>query len=261
MKAVLIDLDGVIYDSQSVFTGAAQTINWLKQNNIPYLFVTNTTSIPRQSIIEKLEGHGIKASNEDVLTPLMVAQDWLRKENAQPIVLFLPEESKTEFSQFELYNAELHSSPAAVLIGDYGEYWNHETLNNAFRLLMSEPKPKLIALGMSRYWHSRNKLELDVGPYIKALEFASDCKTIVLGKPSQSFFTAAVAQLNLSPEQVMMIGDDITSDINAAQNAGLNAVLVKTGKFLAADLNAHQPADWVIDSIANLPQLWESIIV
>ncbi len=261
MKAVLIDLDGVIYDSKSVYPGAVDTINWLAQHKIPYLYVTNTTSKPRQTIVDKMTGYGIEVKAEKILTPLMVAQDWLRNEYVQPIALFLPENSKTEFTDFEIYDPKHHSNVGAVLIGDYGEYWNYETLNHAFRLLMSKPKPRLVALGMSRYWHSKNGLEMDVGPYIKALEFASDCETIVMGKPSTSFFSTAVAHLNLTPEQVMMIGDDLTSDINAAQNTGLKATLVKTGKFLPDDINAKQQADWVIDSIADLPQLWKSITI
>ena len=261
MKAVLIDLDGVIYDSKSVFPHAADSIEWLNQNQIPYLFVTNTTSKSLQTIIEKLAGYGIETQAEQILTPLTVAQDWLRGECAEPIALFLTENSKLEFAEFEIYDRQIHSNLGAVLIGDYGELWSHETLNHAFRLLMLKPKPKLVALGMSRYWHAKNGLELDVGPYIKALQFASNCETIVMGKPSPSFFSTAVAHLNLAADQVMMIGDDLTSDINAAQNAGLKATLVKTGKFLPDDLNASQAADWVIDSIADLPQLWKSITI
>jgi len=46
MDAVLLDLDGVIYQGESALPGALATLEWLKQERIPHLFLTNTTSRP-----------------------------------------------------------------------------------------------------------------------------------------------------------------------------------------------------------------------
>ena len=252
MKAVLIDLDGVIYDSQGAIKGANKTISWLNEHQVPYLFVTNTTSIPGLAIVEKLSLLGIDVEIDKILTPLVVARQWLNDHQVKRISLFLPDKSKTEFNEFNIIDASKTQACDAVLVGDFGESWNHDTLNQAFRLLKSPSKPILMALGMSRYWYSKQGLSLDVGPFIKALEFASDCNTVIMGKPSGSFFETAVNRLGRVANETIMIGDDIRSDIEAAQQCGLNTVLVRTGKFSNDDLDLGITPDAIIDSIADL---------
>ena len=259
MQAVLIDLDGVIYDSKSTITGAADTIHWLDKSSIPYLFVTNTCSMPRRAITDQLSGMQINVSQDKILTPVVVARQWLHENDVEPIALFIEPASIRAFSEFDIIDQNAESGAGAVLISDIGEAWNYHSLNRAFRLLMSEPRPELVALGMSRYWHSGQGLALDVGPFIKALEFASGVKAIVMGKPATSFFKSAVELLNLKCSNVLMIGDDLISDIQASQQAGLKAALVKTGKFMPADLDSGVKPDYVLNSIADLPALWERI--
>ena len=62
---------------------------------------------------------------------------------------------------------------------------------------MREPAPRLIALGMTRYWRGKDGLLLDVAPFVTALECAADCEAVVVGKPAAAFFDAALARLRL----------------------------------------------------------------
>jgi phospholysine phosphohistidine inorganic pyrophosphate phosphatase len=145
-----------------------------------------------------------------------------------------------------------------VIVGDLGEAWTYATLNRAFRLLMAEPAPVLIALGMTRYWRAPDGLRIDVAAYVRALECAAGAQAIVLGKPAPAFFTAALDAIGTKPEETVMIGDDIVSDINAAQAIGITAILVRTGKFQPRDVEQHEPPDALLDSIAQLPRWWSA---
>jgi HAD superfamily hydrolase (TIGR01458 family) len=122
---------------------------------------------------------------------------------------------------------------------------------------MAEPRPALIALGMSRYARGEDGLVLDVAPFVKALEHAADCEAVVMGKPAKTFFDAALVKLGALPARTVMIGDDIESDIGGAQAAGLVGVLVRTGKFRPADLEGRVRPDAILDSIADLPRWWD----
>lgn len=55
----------------------------------------------------------------------------------------------------------------------------------------------------------------------------------MVGKPERAFFLAALASIDesLTPQQVVMIGDDVRDDVLGAINAGMHAILVKTGKY------------------------------
>jgi len=256
ISRLFIDLDGVLYQGGHLIKGADQVVTWMNDEHIPHRFVTNTTSRPRSAIVENLHSLGIDVNDSDVLTPAIAASAWLNENAPGPVALFVPEVSQQDFPEIEKLSKNAEAGAAAVVIGDIGDEWTFSELNRAFRLLMSEPKPHLVALGMTRYWQTESGLQLDVAPFVKALEHATDCEAVVLGKPSRDFFDQALQSIGCDGSEVMMIGDDIAGDVQAAQRAGICGGLVKTGKFREKDLDANPPPDVVLDSIADLPDWW-----
>jgi len=166
------------------------------------------------------------------------------------------EATREEFQGVEQLPQDADSGAGAVVVGDLGEQWDFPTLNRAFRLLMAEPRPRLIALGMTRYWKVAGGLQLDAGPFVAALQYASGAEPLVLGKPAPEFFHTALQRLQSRAEDSLMIGDDIRGDIDGAQRAGLKAMLVRTGKFRPEDLQGAIRPDAVAASIADLPGWW-----
>ena len=254
--AILFDLDGVFYQAGKAIPGAADVARWARDNAIPHLFLTNTSSRPRSALVAKLAGFGIETDELHILTPPVAAVRWLQQNHAdEKIALFVPEETRAEFSGLE--TAQQGEDLAAVIVGDLGRDWDFATLNHAFQLLMSEPKPKLIALGMTRYWQADDGLRLDVAPFVMALSHAEDREPLVMGKPAGSFYRAAVEILAVEPDRVVMVGDDIRGDIDGAQRAGLKAVLVRTGKFRESDLEIGIQPNAVLDLVADFPAWYE----
>jgi phospholysine phosphohistidine inorganic pyrophosphate phosphatase len=256
---LLFDLDGVIYNDDAPVAGAAETVAWAVSRGIPYLFVTNTSSRNRTALVEKLRRFGIETDPAHILTPCVAAAAWLRSDARGPIALFVREGARQEFKGVPLVPREAETGAAYVVVGDLGEEWNYPTLNRAFRLLYHQPDSQLIALGMTRYWQTAEGLCLDVAPFVAALEHASGRKAMVFGKPAQAFFHAAAQQLGLPPGQIVMIGDDISADIGGARAAGMKTVLVKTGKFRPADLEAAVKPDAVLRSVVAIPGWWEAL--
>lgn len=254
MSAILFDLDGVLYEGDKVIAGAADTIHWFKKSRIPYLFLTNTTSKSRSELVKKLSDFGIESTAEKFLTPPVAAQQYLQQNNLNNIALFIPENTKQEFSKFNVIDNG-SEDVEAVVIGDLGERWTFKIMNQIFRLLLDNPQAKLIALGMTRYWRANSGLQLDVGPMIKAFEYATGTDAVVTGKPAKEFFQAAISLLG-NEDNILMIGDDIRGDIEASQQAGLKAILVRTGKYTEADLNTGITPDVILDSVAHLPEWW-----
>lgn len=258
MRALLFDLDGVLYQGERAVPGAADAVRWFQARAIPHLFVTNTTSRPRASLAAKLAGFGIDVATDALLTPPVAAREWLRANVAGPVALFVPEATRAEFADLPLLSDGAERGAAAVVLGDLGQDWTFATLNRAFRLLIAESRPPLVALGMTRYWQTPNGLQLDVAPFVVALEHAAGCKVHVLGKPSAEFFAAATGKLGVVAADTCMIGDDIRGDVDAAQQAGMHGILVRTGKFRPSDLELGIRPFATLDSIAALPGWWES---
>ena len=258
MKAILFDLDGVIYQGEQALPGAHRTLAWVRQQRIPHLYLTNTTSRPRSHITRKLARLGMSVPEREILTPPVAARSWLQDHGVCRLALFLPEATQAEFAGIEILGPERDSGADAVVLGDLGDGWSFARLNRAFRLLMTQPHPYLIALGMTRYWRAPDGLRLDTAPFVVALAHASGVEPVVLGKPARPFFAAALKALGTEPGETLMIGDDIRGDIGGSQSAGLPALLVRTGKFRQEDLHGDIRPDGVIDTIGDLPAWWRA---
>src|SRR4051795_7264803 len=111
-----------------------------------------------------------------------------------------------------------------VIIGDAGGSFSYQALNEAFRLI--EAGAAFIALARNRTFKDTNgQLSLDAGPFVAALEFASRRDALLVGKPSASFYAAALADLGTSPRETVMIGDDVEADVAGAVQAGMGGGL------------------------------------
>lgn len=257
MPGILFDLDGVFYVGERATPGGAETLAWVRQQKFPHCFLTNTTSKPRQALVEKLASLGLVTDPGHILTPPVAACRWIEQNLDGPVALFVPPATEVEFKHLSLTGRDTRQPVAALVIGDLGESWNFTTLNQAFRLLMQQPSPALIALGMTRYWRAQDGLRLDVAPFVNALQHASGINPLVLGKPAKAFYRGALEMIGCTAHESWMIGDDIRGDVAAAQAAGLNALLVQTGKFQPSDLNGEIKPDGLLESIADLRTWWE----
>ena len=255
MRAILFDMDGVLYNAETPIDGAPEALAWVRSQRIPHLFVTNTTSRGRSVLAEKLARFGIAAAEDDILTPCEAAAEYMR--GGGDVALFVPEKGRAAFAGLPCLRDDAEKGARWVVVGDLGHGWDFRTLNRAFRLLRSNPESELVALGMTRFWLAEDGLRLDAGPFVAALEYATGRKAVVLGKPAAAFFRAAVAKLGVAAEETVMIGDDVITDIAGAQGAGLKGVLARTGKFRPADLDGAVKPDAVLDSVAALPEWWE----
>ena len=255
-RALLIDLDGVVYEDETLVPGAQETLAWISAQAIPHAFLTNTTSQPRRALVAKLARLGVSAAAEQIVTPALAAADWLRRRAPGAAALFVPAATRADFAGVPVLADDVEHGAASVVIGDLGTDWTFAALNRAFRLLMADRAAPLIALGMTRYWRATDGLRLDAGPFVSALEQATDRRAVVLGKPARAFFEMALRTVHCAAAETVMVGDDIVTDVGGAHGAGIRGVLVRTGKFREADLASGIAVDAVLDSIADLPSWW-----
>jgi HAD superfamily hydrolase (TIGR01458 family) len=145
-----------------------------------------------------------------------------------------------------------------VLVGGAGEEFSYRALNQAFGHLRDGAA--LVAMHRGLYWRTSEGLQLDSGAFVTALEQAAGIQAEVVGKPAAAFFDAALAHLGAGAADALMVGDDIETDVLAAQRHGLTGVLVKTGKYLPSTHRAASGTpDHVLDSFASLPALVEQL--
>ena len=274
-SGLLLDLNGVFYVDRDAIAGGREAIEHLRRRGIPCRYTTNTTTSSLDTLHKKLTGMNLPIEKNEIFTPAQAAVLYLRREFGDDPAchLLLDEDTKRDFADFRLD----HTNPDAIVIGDIGDRWNYQIMQRLFEMVTFGAR--IIALHKGRYWQApdaRNPgnetnaatyasgatapgLRLDIGAFIAGLEYATGKEAVVIGKPEPSFFEMARRDLNLPAESIAMIGDDIESDVGGAQRAGMQGVLVKTGKYrpeLVARSSV-QP-DAVLESIADLTQLIRS---
>lgn len=249
-RGLLIDIDGVLFVGDEVVPGAPEALTALARAGLPRRFVTNTTRRSAGELEAKLRGLGFDVRGEEIVTAPRAAAHWLRAHGSPTMLPLIPEALADDFAGLPV--DEDH--PEVVVLGDLGDAWRYQHLNQAFRAIMDGAT--LLALHRSRYWRTGEGLQLDLGAFVAALEYATGCEAVIAGKPAAAFFAAAVDSLGVAPAEALMIGDDIDADVGGAQAAGLAGVLVRTGKYEPAQAAGSAVApDAIIDSIAGLPEL------
>jgi len=250
IRALLIDLEGTLYEAGRVVPGAPEAVEELRRSGVGCLFCTNTTSRPRRQLAAELGAMGITPKPEELFTAPLAGRRYLLDRGWTRCDLMVRAAVLEDFVGI----AQDDRSPSAVVMGDIGEEFTFERLNRAFHLLLDGAE--LVTLARNRYYRAAEGLVLDQGPFVAALEHASGKSATLVGKPSEHFFRAALDALNVSPGSLAVVGDDIEADVGGGMAMGMRGFLVRTGKFRSEELarSAVRP-DAVIDSVADLPRL------
>ncbi|XP_068218808.1 haloacid dehalogenase-like hydrolase domain-containing protein 2 [Palaemon carinicauda] len=224
--AILIDLSGTIHIDDTVLPGAIEALKRLRASDVKIKFVTNTTKESKRLLHQRLTRIGFDISESEVFTSLTAARQLVDSRNLQPYML-IADAAKEDFSDI---NCE---KPNAVLVGLAPEKFDYDHLTAAFRLLIDGAP--LIAIHKARYYKRSDGLALGPGAFVSALEYSSGCKAEVVGKPESSFFLSALEDMKCPASEAVMIGDDARDDVQGAIRAGLQGILVKTGKYREGD--------------------------
>ncbi|XP_078420979.1 phospholysine phosphohistidine inorganic pyrophosphate phosphatase isoform X1 [Cetorhinus maximus] len=249
VRGVLLDISGVLYDSGEgggvPIPGSTEAVKRLKEANLKVRFCTNETQATRERFVKKLQSLGFDIALGEVFAPAPAACQILKERGLRPHLL-VHDDLLPEFNQID------QSNPNCVVIGDAADNFSYKNLNEAFQVLIGLEKPVLLSLGRGRYYKETDGMKLDVGVYMKALEYACDIEAEVVGKPAKMFFLSALSDMGLEPDRVIMIGDDIVNDVGGAQQCGMKAVQVRTGKYRPCDeQHPTVKADGYVDNLAQ----------
>jgi HAD superfamily hydrolase (TIGR01458 family) len=243
VRALLLDLSGVLYVGDARVEGAVETVRQARDRGWTLRFVTNTATRNRAQILDKLHTMDIPLEDDELFTAPMAALACIRRENLTPYAL-VHENLQEDFAEVSGEN------PDCVVLGDARDGLTYSAMNRAFRLVR-EGAP-LLAIGYNKYFKAEEGMMLDAGAFVHALEWAAGVEARVLGKPSADFFHEVVGSTGAEASECLMIGDDADADVAAAVRAGLQGCLVRTGKYNQGDEDRLPNEAWTIGSIADL---------
>lgn len=251
IRGFLLDVDGVLHVGYEPIPGAIETLHWLEQKSYPTCFVTNTTTVSRATLLKHLNACGLPISEHQLLTAPVATASYIRQHYPDKRCWLLAKGDMAEdFAGIELVGPQEDAD--VIVISGAEELLTYEAMNRAFLQIMNGAV--LLATHRNRYWQASDGLRLDSGPYVKALEVATGTTATVLGKPDRAFFEQALGVIERRAEESLMVGDDLETDVGGAMQAGLQALLVQTGKYRPDNplLQQIHPTA-LLRSIADLP--------
>lgn len=251
-KSLLIDLDGVLRVENQPAEYLQTFLNELENKSIAACVLSNSSISSSVQIYNFFKSHSINIKLP-IITAIDAAYNYV-KQYYKKVAVYTSENVINLFDDVLDYK-----NPEAVLIGDIGNRWNYELMQKIFDYIMNGAK--LIAIHKNKFW-SKPKLgiQLDAGPFINALEYATSTDAILIGKPSKLYFESALQKIHKDlNSKFIMLGDDLDSDIKGAKKLNAETILIYTGKTKSpypndyknfVDYEAHNLLD-VIDILTN----------
>jgi len=249
IKAVFLDLDGTIYLGSNLIEGAESFLNRLEESGIRRFFLSNNSSKSVGQYLEKLHGLGISASADEILLSTHDLISWLR-ENSIDQTYLVGTEGMREMLESVDVNTE-SENPQYVVLG-YDTEITYEKLSTASIHLhrgvpMVSSHPDVVC-------PSPDGGLPDTGAYMDLFEATTGVRPEhVCGKPNAGMILHKVEELGLRPDQCAMVGDRLYTDMEMAERAGVQGVLVLSGEATIDDLeSAPQSPSIVVGSVDEL---------
>jgi NagD protein len=256
----LIDMDGVVYRENQLIPGAAEFVEALLATGTPFLFLTNNSAPTPEDLSVRLKHLGISGlSQRHFYTSALNTAEFL-SETHPGCSAFVIGEGGLLAALNERKIANDGILPSYVVVGECAASMEkltkaHECIERGARLLATNPDNWCPV--------SSEKTRPGAGSTAAFLEASTGRRAYYLGKPNGYMFHRARRKLAASalaePEQVVMIGDTMETDIRGAFEAGLHSYLVLTGSTQLEDIGDHvyQPTR-VLQSVADLVEAVKS---
>lgn len=223
-KPLLIDLDGILRIGSELAPGLQEFFDFIEKNNVEACIISNTSLSHAEYISKWFEERNITCP-----IPVMTAADATK--------LYV----QSKYTRCAVYGSSMvkelfggmlnYDNPEVVVVGDMGKDWSYDILNEIFRYVLDGAG--FLAMQKNKYWRAPgdDKLVLDAGSFIKAVEHATGTEAELVGKPAAVYFHSGLEKLGYPKNtKFVMIGDDLETDIKGANDLGSESVLVFTGK-------------------------------
>jgi len=250
INTLFIDIDGTLLVREEPVPGAAEAVLYARDRGLALRFLTNINARTPKVIAQQLRDKGIEVEASEIHTATSACILALKQRPNLRCHLLVPDSIRAEFNDV----LQVEEDVQAVVIADMGEAFGYSNLNQVFRMVLDGAEMFVMQKGL--FWNSPKGPCLDSGAFVLGIEAATGKSAQVMGKPSLAFIQTALDDCKVSADQVLVIGDDVTTDICSAALVGAQSVLVGTGKYRVGHEAAgpHRPDHFLTD-ISALPML------
>jgi len=248
----IFDLDGTLYLDGVLFHRTLELLEYINNSNGKYVFLTNNSSRSSKDYITKIQKLGITCDMSNVATSTQATIQYLQSNHSKKI--FYVVGTKSMISEIKeagiLVATEYQSEIDGVLLG-YDTELEYKKLEIASQLI-TEGKT-YIATHPDLVCPVSYGFAPDCGAFAKMLEYATKRVPVVIGKPKRLIIDMILDKTKFLPQETIVVGDRLYTDIACGQNAGIDTLLVLSGETKVEDLkeDSEQPT-YILNDVAEL---------
>jgi 4-nitrophenyl phosphatase len=252
-KAVVFDLDGVVYRGAHGIPGVAAEIARL-QKKMPVLFLTNNATKSRMEYVRHLARFGITAEPKDVMTSAFGCAHYVLEKFGKGKKVFVIGEAGLRYELEGEAMAELVEEGAEIVVCGLDREISYARLDAGLKQLVA--KAKFILANSDPTYPTENGVSPGSGAIAASLIYASGRKPdVVIGKPGEYLPRKLLEMHGVKPRDAIFVGDRLDIDIRVANKLGMKSVLVLSGIAKKSDLKRVKRGDrpkLVLESAAGL---------
>jgi len=226
INGLIIDMDGVIWRSNEPIGDLVSIFREIEKKNINYVFATNNSTLTLESYIDKLYSFGLSVSKNQIVTSAIATANYLSNILPERTNVYVIGEKGLENSITEKEFQISKDTPEAVVVG-MDRFFTYEKLKYATLAIRSGSK--FIGTNPDKTYPANDGIHPGTGSILAAIEAATDTSPYIIGKPYPTLYEIAIQLLESEPDNVLVIGDRLETDIEGATNLGLKAALVLSG--------------------------------
>tara|TARA_B100001750_G_scaffold30097_1_gene20407 strand:- start:4518 stop:5321 length:804 start_codon:yes stop_codon:yes gene_type:complete len=259
-RAFLLDIEGVIcesIDKEISLPLVEEFISKLQLNNIKIAIVTNISRNPKAVVLNKLQSMNLTIKPNELYTSGSTTTSIIKENYDNPHCFVISEWGlKKDLEDAGIY---LSNNDANIVVVGANRNLTYRELNHAMRLVLNGAE--LICSGTTQYFKGTHNSEtgyfLGESAIAQAISHATGKSIRYIGKPYPEIFNQVLSDLNVTADEAVMIGDNLTSDIRGANSLNITSILTTNDNLV--NLDSIQDSDKPTYSIKNIEELYKKL--
>ena len=249
IKNYLMDMDGVILRGTTLIPGAAEFVEHLRAQDLPFLILTNNSLYTPRDLQVRLSYMGLHVQPEAIFTSALATAQFLHDQRPGGRAYAIGESGLTT-ALHDIGYVLTDQEPEYVVLGETTAY-SFERITRAIRFVTAGAR--FIATNPDAMGPGEGGIVPATGSVAALISAATGVKPYFVGKPNPLMMRTALRTLNAHSENSVMIGDRLDTDIIAGTESGLRTILVLTGVTTREEVERYpyRPT-WVRESIAEV---------
>jgi 4-nitrophenyl phosphatase len=257
IKAVVSDMDGVLWRGNQPVRGLGEFFAFLRERKIRFILATNNATRTAAQYAVKLAEMGVQVAEAEVLPSCDVVSDYLAAVAPKGAHVFVVGEAALADS-LTARGFVVSEDQAEYVVAGLDRYATYAKLARAAKFIRNGAR--FIGTNPDKTFPGEHEIAPGAGSLLAFIEAATDVKPFIVAKPEPEMFRQALARLGSQPEETVMIGDRLETDILGGQQAGLKTILVLSGIHQEHDIDKFGVhPDWIFGDIGDLTQVWRGL--